>query len=287
MKVCLNCTQAFDLDGWRCPHCGHQPAANGFIEFAPEMAHANDGFEATSFELLAKLEPSSFWFRSRNRLVLQLLHRYFPAAKRLLEIGCGTGFVLDGIRKARPELELTGSDLHDAGLTFASQRLTGVPLYQIDCRRLPFKTHFDVVCALDVLEHITEDETAIAEMFRAIRPGGGAIISVPQHPGLWSAGDDFAHHKRRYTRHELGNKLRAAGFDVRLMTSFVFLLLPAMTAARARQRRRKTYDPMTEYGAPRWIDRAFEVTLEAERWLISRGMSLPAGGSLFAVAVKA
>jgi SAM-dependent methyltransferase len=286
LKVCLNCNQTFDLDGWRCPHCQHQPANNHFLEFAPEMAQANDGFEVDSFDLLARLEPSSFWFRSRNRLVLQLLRRYFPTAKQLLEIGCGTGFVLSGIRAARPEMELTGSDLHDAGLAFASQRLPGVALYQIDCRRLPFESHFDVVCALDVLEHITEDEIAIAEMFRATRPGGGAIISVPQHPGLWSAGDDFAHHKRRYRRHELESKLRAAGFEVKLMTSIVFFLLPAMAVARARQRGRKTYDPMTEYGAPRWIDRAFEGTLEAERWLISRGVSLPAGGSLFAVAVK-
>ena len=250
------------------------------------MADANDGFEVDSFAPLAKLEQSSFWFRSRNRLVLQLLRRYFPAAKRLLEIGCGTGFVLKGISEALPNVELTGSDLYDAGLAFAAERLPGVELYQIDCRRLPFDSHFDVILALDVLEHIEEDEVAMAEMFRAIRPGGGGIISVPQHPRLWSAADDFAHHKRRYRRQELKSKLLAAGFEVRLMTSLVFFLLPAMAAARSQQRDAKTYDPHGEYGAPRWIDRAFEGTLEAERWLIARGVSLPAGGSLFAVVTK-
>ena len=286
MKICLNCSERFDLDRWRCPYCQHQPATGHFLQFAPALAQANDGFEVASFELLARLEQSSFWFRSRNRLVLQLLGRYFPTAKRLLEIGCGTGFVLSGLREARPELELTGSDIHEAGLTVAAKRLPGVALYQIDCRRLPFDSHFDVICALDVLEHIDEDEVAVAVMFRAIRPGGGAIISVPQHPRLWSAGDDFAHHKRRYRRRELQAKLRGAGFHIELMTSLVFFLLPAMAVARARQRDLKTYDPVTDYRTPRSIDRAFEGVLEAERWLIGRGVSLPAGGSLFAVATK-
>ena len=286
MKICLNCNQRFDLDSWQCPNCHQEPAKGDFLQFAPEMAYSNDGFEVASFELLARLEPTSFWFRSRNRLVLQLLSRYFPTAKRLLEIGCGTGFVLSGLRHARPDLELTGSDLYEAGLKFAAERLPGVALYQMDSRRLPFDSHFDVICALDVLEHIEEDEAALAEMFRAIRPGGGTIISVPQHPRLWNAGDDFAHHKRRYRRRELQAKLRRAGFHIELMTSLVFFLLPAMALTRARQKDLKTYDPLTDYRTPRSVDRAFEGVLEAERWLIGRGVSLPAGGSLFAVATK-
>ena len=286
MKVCLSCHRRFELETWECPNCGRSPVVNRFLLFAPEEAEANDGFELRSFELLARLEPTSFWFRSRNRLVAQLLRRYFPGARRLLEIGCGTGFVLAGLRKAMPQLELAGSELYEAGLEFAAQRLPGVELYQMDCRRIPFDSEFDVVCALDVLEHVAEDEVALAEMFRSVRPGGGVIVSVPQHPRLWSAGDDFAHHKRRYRRGELASKLRAAGFEVRRLTSFVSLLLPLMAASRARQRDAKTYDPTTEYRAPRAVDRTLEAILEVERWMIRTGVSLPVGGSLFAVATK-
>lgn len=286
MKVCLNCDRRFELETWECPSCGRGPAANRFLLFAPEQAEANDGFERQSFEHLARLEPTSFWFRSRNRLVAQLLRRYFPAAQRLLEVGCGTGFVLAGLREALPRLELVGSELYEAGLEFAAERLPGVELYQMDCRRIPFDSQFDVICALDVLEHVEEDDVALAEFYRSVRVGGGVILSVPQHPRLWSAGDDYAHHKRRYRRRELVSKLHAAGFEIRRLTSFVSFLLPLMAISRARQRNLSSYDPTTEYRAPRAADSVFEWTLEAERRLIGTGVSLPVGGSLFAVAMK-
>jgi SAM-dependent methyltransferase len=284
MKVCLNCAERFESSGWRCPRCHHEPARETFTLFAPDLASSNDGFEVESFDHLAQLEPTSFWFRSRNRLVLQLLCRHFPDAKSLLEIGCGTGYVLSGVHEALPQLQLSGSELYTAGLAFAARRLPGVSLYQMDCRHIPFDAEFDVVCAFDVLEHVEEDDVALAEMLKATRQGGGVIVSVPQHPWLWSAGDDYAHHKRRYRRRELTSKLVAAGFDVVRVTSFVTTLLPLMALSRSRQRDARTYDPKAEYRAPRVIDRALESALEAERWFIARGASLPAGGSLVAVA---
>jgi SAM-dependent methyltransferase len=258
----------------------------GFRLFAPELADSNEGFDVGAFERLAQEEPTSFWFRSRNRLIIQLLTKHFAQARSVLEVGCGTGFVLSGISEARPELEVVGSELHPEGLAFAQRRLPKADLYQMDARHIPFQSEFDVVLALDVIEHIEDDEAVIAEMFKAARPGGGAIVSVPQHPRLWSANDDFSHHKRRYTRSELRSKLRNAGFEVRRLTSFVSLLLPLMAVSRARQRSLKTFDPTTEYRAPRAVDRMFEGILETERWVIGTGASLPVGGSLFAVATK-
>jgi SAM-dependent methyltransferase len=284
LKVCLSCDQRFDLDTWRCPNCGLEPRRDRFLLFAPELATENEGFDAASFELLARLEPSSFWFRGRNRLVVQMLRKHFPQARNLLEVGCGTGFVLAGLRTVLPDLNIAGSELYVAGLEFAAGRLPGVDLYQMDCRRMPFDSEFDVICALDVLEHVTEDDVAIREIFRSVRPGGGVIVSVPQHPWLWSAGDDFAHHKRRYRRDELVSKLRTAGFDVLQVTSFVSFLLPVLALSRANQRDPKTYDPQAEYRVPRAIDRALEGIGAVERGLISIGVSLPAGGSLLAVA---
>jgi SAM-dependent methyltransferase len=286
MKVCLKCSQRFEADGWRCPRCHAEPPAGDFLLFAPELAASNDGFEATSFEHLSRLEPTSFWFRSRNRLVVQLAKRHFPSATSLLEVGCGTGFVLSSLHEARPELRVAGSDLYAGALEYAARRLPDAHLYQMDCRHMPFEDEFDVVCAFDVLEHVDEDELVLAEMFRTVRSGGGVIISVPQHPWLWSAGDDFAHHKRRYRRRELVAKVRGAGFVPVQVTSFVGLLLPLMAVARAFQRNGRTYDPEGEYRAPRVVDRALEGVLETERWMIGRGVSIPAGGSLVVVGKK-
>jgi hypothetical protein len=117
-----------------------------------------------------------------------------------------------------------------------------------------------------------------------VRPGGGVIVSVPQHPWLWSAGDTYAHHKRRYRRGDLKSKLNAAGFSIIQMTSFVGFLLPLMALSRALRRDVNAYNPQSEYRAPRAVDRALEAVLTSERLLIGRGVSIPAGGSLVAVA---
>ena len=69
----------------------------------------------------------------------------------------------------------------------------------MDARNIPFRDEFDVIGAFDVLEHIDEDVAVIDEVRKALRPGGGFLMSVPQHPALWSQQDERAFHVRRYT----------------------------------------------------------------------------------------
>jgi hypothetical protein len=90
-----------------------------------------------------------------------------------------------------------------------------------------FGSESDLAGALDVLEHIDDDATALYEARRVLRPGGGIIITVPQHQWLWSDADDYAHHQRRYSRPELITSIETAGFRVQMVTSFVTLPLPA------------------------------------------------------------
>ena len=245
-------------------------------------------YEAALFDRIAEAEPRSFWFRARNRLVISSLRRHFPGAASLLEVGCGTGFVLSAVHAAFPELRLVGCDVFSEGLAVARRRLPAdVELVELDARRLPYEAEFDVVCALDVLEHVEEDEEIFAGMFRSARPGGGALMLVPQHPRLWSAMDEVAHHRRRYTRRELEAKARDVGFDIVAVSSFVFSLLPAMVLSRIWRRvSRRPYDPVAELQPPRPLNALFERILDGERRLIERGTSLPAGGSLLLVARK-
>jgi SAM-dependent methyltransferase len=248
------------------------------------VASASEGFDAALFERLAAAEPGSFWFRARNRLIVSSVRRHFPDAASLLEIGCGTGFVLEGLRAAFPRLRLVGSELYGEGLEYARRRLPGVEVLRLDARELPFEDAFDVVGAFDVLEHVVEDERVLAEVHRAARLG--VVLLVPQHPRLWSGADTFAHHVRRYTRRELVAKVRGAGFEVVEASSFVTALLPAMVASRAAHRLlRKPYDPIEEL-EPGLLNGLFERVLDGERRLIERGVSLPAGGSLLVVGRK-
>lgn len=244
----------------------------------------SSGYDATLFEAIARAEPESFWFRARNRLIVSVVRRHFPDARSLLEVGCGTGFVLAGLRDAFPALRLVGSELFEEGLAIARHRLPDVELVQLDALEMAFPDEFDVVGAFDVLEHVDEDERALRGMQRALRPGGGLLLLVPQHPRLWSEMDAVAHHVRRYTRRDLAAKVARAGFEVVEASSFVSALLPAMVLSRAvRRALRRPYDPIAEL-RPGRLNGLFERILDGERRLIERGVSLPAGGSLLLVA---
>jgi SAM-dependent methyltransferase len=285
MKLCSECSELVDEHGRQCSFCLHRTKKlDGHWAFAPELAEQNEGFEADYFSRLAQLEAGNFWFRSRNRLVIWALQRYFPKAQSFMEIGCGTGFVLSGVQKALPELALCGSEIFAAGLSFAAERLPGVELFQMDARRIPFREEFDVVGAFDVLEHIKEDEEVLAQMYQATRRGGGILITVPHHPFLWSASDDFARHARRYKTRELSDKVRKAGFEILRITSFVSFLLPLLAVSRLKQRlSSEPFDPTSEFNINSSVNTALEKILDAERSLIRAGLSLPAGGSLLLV----
>jgi SAM-dependent methyltransferase len=257
----------------------------GFPAFAPELAGAGAGFDPSAFAELERLEAASFWFRSRNGLIVWALGRYFPGATSFLEVGCGTGFVLAGLAAARPGLRLTGTEAEPSGLAFAARRAPGATLVQADARRLPFREEFDAAGAFDVLEHIEEDRAVLQALREALRPGGGLLLSVPQHPFLWSEFDVRARHVRRYRAAELREKLLDAGFEIVRMTSFVSLLLPAMWVSRLAARRAgEGYDPLAGLRLAAALDRALGAVAALERALIRAGLSWPFGGSLLAVA---
>jgi SAM-dependent methyltransferase len=244
-----------------------------------------EGFDPAAFKTLAGLEERHFWFRARNRLICSELQRDFPDAHSMLEVGCGTGFVLQGLAACMPDLELTGTDLYPDGLEFARRRVDA-DLRQMDAREIPHEQEFDVIGAFDVIEHIAEDELALREMRKALRPGGGLLLTVPQHPWLWSEFDELSHHQRRYTRAELVGKVREAGFVVHRVTSFVTLLLPAIALERLRPRRWRGRSLEEQLRVPALLNRVFEGVMSLELALIRRGVSLPAGGSLLVSAVR-
>ncbi|MHB8694632.1 MAG: class I SAM-dependent methyltransferase [Solirubrobacteraceae bacterium] len=238
-----------------------------------------------AFERLAAAEERSFWFRSRNRLLIWALQSYFPEASSFLEVGCGNGFVLAGVARARPEIRLVGSDLSASGLERAARRAPSAQFVQTDVRELPFEGEFDVVGAFDVLEHVTDDDRALAAIRRAVRVGGGVIVTVPQHRWLWSETDRFSGHHRRYRRRELERRLSEAGLRVRCTTSFVTLLLPLMAGSRGWQSiSRRPFDPARELGISDSLDKWLERVMDAECRLIRHGARFPAGGSLLAIA---
>jgi SAM-dependent methyltransferase len=287
MKRCLACESRFESDDWTCPRCNYRPALhNGILQFAEEPPDAQAGFKPEYFARLARIEEGNFWFRARNELIQWALHHYFPNAKSFFEVGCGTGFVLTGIRENFPRMRLVGSEIFADGLVFAKARVPEAELYQMDGRRIPYECEFDVVGAFDVLEHLAEDESVLTQMVNAARPGGGFLVTVPQHRFLWSASDQHAKHQRRYNRAELCRKVESAGFQIERITSFNSLLLPLMICSRMQRKRDQDLNPWREFEIGPTLNRTLESILTFERIMIRKGVSFPAGGSLLLVGRK-
>lgn len=260
---------------------------DGFTAYAPELAHAGGGFKATYFEELARLEGSNFWFRVRNDLILWALRRYAPELTSFLEIGCGTGFVLSGIARNFPGVELHGSEIFTAGLGFAAQRLPSVNLMQMDARKIPFCEEFDAIGLFDVLEHVDQDDVVLSQIHNALKPGGMLLLTVPQHGWLWSRYDDYAFHLRRYDAVTLHKKVKSAGFEIVRSSSFVSSLLPAMMVSRLLAKKTDVpYDPTSELEISSGLNRLFAKILGAELAVIKSGFNFPVGGSRIVIAKR-
>lgn len=288
MRSCLECPQSFVSTRLECPACGKAPVEyGGFLAFAPKLAEQNVGFNPDLFARYAAIEAGHFWFVSRNNILRDCLLRYAPSSKNILEIGCGTGFVLANLHQTYPEAQLLGSDIYTEGLTFAQKRVSNAHLFQMDACHIPYINEFDLIGCFDVLEHIEDDERAIKQIYQACQPGGITVITVPQHRWLWSSTDDYAHHKRRYTRAELLSRVTAAGFKVEYVSSFVSLLLPLMLASRLMQRSADVDDQIDAgFKIGKLANKILGAVMKVERWLMAYGITFPLGGSLLLVAKK-
>ena len=289
MKRCLLCGTLYATSTCNCPHCQFRAETiDGFDSYAPTFAYEGSGFKSSYFSELTRLEEKNFWFQSRNQLILWAIEKYAPEFQTMLEIGCGTAYVLSGVAKKFPHTILSGSEIFLAGLGFAAARLPAVKFMQMDAREVPFVNEFDVIGAFDVMEHIKEDDKVLLQIHAALKPDGVVLLTVPQHQWLWSTADDYACHERRYSADELHQKIKTAGFQLLRSTSFVSALLPAMMVSRFLRRKIsiKNFDATAELKIPSWLNRLFLQILNLEKSLIQKGLNFPVGGSRLIVAKK-
>ncbi len=261
---------------------------NGFKCYSPKLAIANNGFSADSFSFLRQVEENNFWFKVRNRILIGLIKKYSGQSgnKKLLEIGCGTGYVLSGL-SASTDFDLFGSDIHVEGLKYAKQRVPSAEFIQMDATAMPFNNEFNAIGAFDVLEHISEDELALKNIHSSLCQEGVLYISVPQYMFMWSSLDEISFHKRRYSKTELIQKVSDAGFEIEYCGSFVFGLFPAMVISRfLMQKKQEVTSGNEEFKINKFLNAALESVLTVDEFLIKLGIRLPFGGSLICVAKK-
>lgn len=286
----IHCPQnnhQFSISNWLCNMCGTLAIErNGIYTLTTDCYVDRSGFHAEFFEELAEQESKSFWFRARNELIAWAFKKHSPEARTFLEIGCGTGFVIQGLAKRFPHLECFASELLPEGLQFAQKRVPDATFIQVDARKLPFYCQFDAIGAFDVIEHIEEDEQVISSVYDSLVPGGLFLITVPQHPWLWGPNDELACHVRRYTASDLRAKLERAQFKIEECCSFVSLLLPLMVMSRFVQKfNRNGWNSRREMDATTSLP-ILESVMQLEHLFIRLGLRSCVGGSLLLVARK-
>lgn len=179
----------------------------------------------------ASLEDKYWWFIARRRILERALNSLNIDSKSdILEIGSGTGGNLGLLSKYGNLYALESSD--DA-ITLANKRgITKVEKGSLP-DNLPFGSKkFDLICMIDVLEHIDDDLATLKTLHGLLKPGGKLLLTAPAYQFLWSHQDEISQHKRRYTRNSLEPIIRDAEFSILYSTYFNTIFFPIVLAVR-------------------------------------------------------
>lgn len=173
--------------------------------------------EPAAYQILYEVEEDHWWFVGRRKIIETILRRELGSrwtgiARKSLDIGCGTGRNINVLKGTGL---CVGIDSHRDVVEYAHRHgLTNILM--ADFRHIPLvDSSMDLVTALDTLEHIVEDDQALREIHRVLKPGGHVFIFAPAFPSLWGKQDDISHHVRRYQRGELEAKVLLAGFSIK------------------------------------------------------------------------
>ncbi len=230
-----------------------------------------------------EIEETLWWYRGRRKVCFDLLQRTLgPGRLDILDVGCGTGYNLGLLRRFG---RAQGVDMSPEALEFCRRRgELQVTLHTAG--ELPFASEsFDLLTAFDVIEHIDDDREALREFGRVLRPGGWMLIYTPALPWLYNEHDRIVHHKRRYRRAELQEKLLESGYELHHLAYVNGLVLPLVLLARglAKLRSKASHQEMEVPSAP--INGLVTALCYAEESLVRRDL-LPIGMTLLALARK-
>jgi SAM-dependent methyltransferase len=231
------------------------------------------------------LETRHWWFRGRRRVLLDSLRAVagITAAgrPRILDYGCGTG---GNTGAYAPLGEVIGIEPDRGAVALAGAR-GGASFCRASGTQLPFRPAvFDAVVASDVLEHIEDDRSAVAEVVRVLKPGGAFIFSVPAHPWLFSEHDSALLHFRRYTRLALRRLVEEGGLRIWRLSYWNTVLFPVICLHRLLDRRGAAGQAHSDTKPAPWIVNESLASLLTAEASVLRHVSLPWGVSLVGIA---
>jgi SAM-dependent methyltransferase len=249
------------------------------------MPRSEPAVETKEYQQLFEVEDRLWWFVGMREATLALIERFVenPRGLCILDAGCGTGGMLPHLASYG---SVVGTDLYDEALSFSSHRRQG-HLVQSTLPGLPFPSgSFDLVTSLDVIYHqaVPDDEVALSEMARVLRPGGTLLLRVPAHDRLRSRHDIAVHTRHRYGKRELVDKLERAGLKPVYVSYLNCFLFPFALVKRLVEPRLPQHDRGSALKeVPPVFNRLLTGVLRLEAGIVRSGR-LPFGLSLVAVA---
>jgi SAM-dependent methyltransferase len=246
--------------------------------------------EPRVYELMADTEDRHWWWSGRRSILSAVLGELFASGDlpngALFDLGCGSGSNLPVLAKFGDAVGLDGSPravecAHRRGrdavqLADLSAGVGALGAYAPGSASL--------VLFADVLEHLDDEQPALAIADYLLAPGGALVVTVPAFGFLWGPADDFNHHRRRYSRTTLSRVIETR-FRVARASYFNFFLFPTIALARTFQNlSHRSGGDEAELPGPA-INAALRAVFSAEAlWL--RRANRPVGVSLLCVARK-
>lgn len=175
-----------------------------------------------------EVQEKHWWFKAKKQIIMSMIRQYanLSSTKKVLDAGCGTGLMLNELKAIG---EVSGMDFSDDAIQFSQKKFAGVIKKGELPSNIPYANNsFDLLIALDVVEHIEDDVGALTALRNLLTPQGLAVLTVPAYMFLWSDHDVVNQHKRRYTLSEFETKIKKAGFKIEKISYYnTFLFLPA------------------------------------------------------------
>jgi len=237
------------------------------------------------YPILYQVEETHWWYVGRRRIIQFLVEKICSTLNNpnpsILDVGCGTGANLKMLGAyGRAE----GVDISQQAVDFCRERgLDSVKLGAIEY--LPYENDsFELVTALDVVEHLDDDDAGLREMRRVLRRDGRLLLFVPAFMFLWGVQDDVSNHRRRYTLPGLLAAVEAAGFSVEWASyANISFFLPVLIVRS--MMRWLGLRAATEYGINiSLMNGTFSWLFAAERFILKRGR-IPFGVSAVCIAL--
>lgn len=236
------------------------------------------------YPILFQVEESHWWYVGRRRIIQGLVERICATLNNphpsILDVGCGTGA---NLKMLAAYGKAEGVDISPQAVEFCRQRgLDSVKLGAAE--NLPYDDDsFELVTALDVIEHLDDDVDGLREMRRVLRHDGRILLFVPAFMFLWGVQDDVSNHRRRYTLPSLLKAVAAAGFSVEWSSyANISFFLPVLVVRSLM--RRLGLRAATEYGINiSLLNGPFAQLFATERFILKRG-KIPFGVSAICIA---